>query len=390
MRFWLTIAALVVIAFLCVRSCGSKLLGGGKDKQESKPVVSVSGLTPEKQSDPTAPAADEDPPMSSFFYRFENRAVPEAATLAPLFNSGKSNVSGSVVADKAANTLLGRCAESEIPGVLAALKSLDVLGDECYCDAWMFFVSGDKLQEFEASLTYREGIEPLGLLSASNSGFGVVVPAGALALKFDFLKSSGLLEVLDRPQLRLSSGETAEVSTGEDVPFPVITLQTTGQSTTGIEWKRVGLTFKVTPLFLPGNRVRLAVNAENGLVGALQKIGDAEVPSITRQNVSASATLGFDDAIILGGLESIRKERRFGLLGESEKRRVGRLYVALVLRSGFPRAIVPKVGKPGEFELPGPFDDSLLPPKGWTLDGLNQEIDRVERDIKLRMGRPVH
>lgn len=385
MRFWITIFALVAIAFLCLRSCGTKLLGGGKPLE--KPLLSVT--SPGKSSESSAETTDsETVKMAAFFYRFENRSVPDSALLQPLFSSDKSASAGSVVSDKASNTVLGRCPELDLPGVLSSLKSLDLLGDECYCDAWMFFVSGDKLQDFEASFSYREGIEPLGMLSASNSGFGVVVPAGALSMKFDFLKSSGLLEVLDRPQLRLSSGETAEVSTGEDVPFPVITLQASGQSTTGIEWKRVGLTFKVTPLFLPQNRVRLAVAAENGLVGALQKIGDAEVPSISRQNVSASATLGFDDAIILGGLESVRKERRFGLLGESEKRRVGRLYVALVLRSGYPRAIVPKVGEPGEFDVPGPFDDSLLPPKGWTLDRLNREIDRVEGDIRSRMGRP--
>jgi len=273
-----------------------------------------------------------------------------------------------MVVDELANAVLLRGPVESVATLKGAIEQLDVEALEAFCDAWILFVRGERVRDFEAALEYGGG----GFGGAlSSDGFGVSVPLGVLRGRLDILASNGVLEVVDRPQLRLSSGYKAEVSTGDEIPFPS-TVVSNGIAQTSITFKRVGLSFGVKPLFLDGHRVRLEVDAENGLVGATQKIGEIEVPSISKQSVSAAATLGFDEAMVIGGLESVRREKRFGLLGQSERQYAGRLYVAIMLRSGYPKArpvIGPAPGLgievPGVVGSPGRFGESLLPPRGW-------------------------
>jgi hypothetical protein len=274
--------------------------------------------------------------------------------------------------DTVANAVVVRGPAAVVGDYVRAFESLDVEALEAFADAWMLFVRGDRVRDFEAALEWGLSSQS-GSASISADGFGVSVPLGALRGRLEWLASNGIVEVVDRPQLRLSSGHKAEVSTGEEVPFPTTTLGVGGVAQTSIAFKRVGLTFAVRSLFLDAHRVRLEVEAENGLLGATRKIGDVEVPSISRQSVTAAATLGFDEAMVIGGLESVRRERRFGLLGSKEVEQTGRLYVAIMLRSGYPKArpvIGPGPGLgidvPGAGGSPGRFGESLLPPRGWA------------------------
>ena len=379
MRFWLTLLAVVGIGIWCLRSCAGKLLGG---KSGEKPGVVAAAAPVSGVSSVPAPVVGGAPvgkPVESLcVYRFRNRQVPAGAVFAAAITTagGGPDVSPAAISvDPASNAVIIKAAGLDAASIYNVCVALDVESSECYCDSWMVFVEGSNVENFEMEIGYNpaSGVA----LSASSEGFGVAMPAGAFELKFSMLKSNGLLEVLDRPQIRLCSGEVAEVLTGQDVPVPTVTFQN-GISTTGIEFKRVGLSFSVEPLFLPQNRVRLSCKAENGLLGAMVKVGAAEVPTISRQSVKGTATLGFDEAILLGGLETVRKEKRFGLLGEKEQVRTGRLYVGLVLRSGVPRAWpVPA----GNVDPRAGSDRSLLPPKGWGLEAIDREIEALEQNL---------
>jgi hypothetical protein len=409
MRFFFTLLLIVGIGVFAMRSCGDKLLGGklpvpGKiSADEKKPERSGEQQTPPAAPVPVVPSAavaspiatagatanqggvasavavasaavvPASPPVATILV-FKHRLVPPASQFAPLLaGSGQAGgVNGvSLIVDDKANAVLLRGPMDSVTALYNAIEALDVEALEAFADAWMLFVRGDRVRDFEASLEFGNGGGSR-FASLSSAGFGVAVPLGALRARLDWLASNGVLEVIDRPQLRLSSGHKSEVSTGDEVPFPTTTLGVGGIAQTSIQFKRVGLSFAVKPLFLDGSRVRLEVEAENGLLGAVQKIGGIEVPSISRQSVTAAATLGYDEAMVLGGLETVRRERRFGLLGQKDVEQAGRLYVAIMLRSGYPKArpvIGPAPGLgievPGITGDPGKFDDQLLPFKGW-------------------------
>jgi len=433
MRFYFTIFLILLVGFFGFRSCADRLLGGKVPSKAPDPAksefvgppapaaVSPSATIPQSNLSgfpsplPVSAPAPQLPPNVSPFdasvlgvttppppatsygvYRFKNRSLPAQSVFSGLLGVG-SGVGGgggsgaSITVDEPSNAVMIRAGGDVIDSIVETIARLDVASDEAFCDAWMLFVRGDKVRDFEASISFVDGGFSMdAAASFSSDGFGVALPAGNLKANLQVMASKGLVEVVDRPQLRLSSGHRSEVSTGDEVPFPVTTFRD-GIASTSIEFKRVGLTFAVDPLFLGGGRVRMDVKAENGLLGAIQRIAGVDIPSISRQSVTSAATLGFDDAIVIGGLESARRERRFGLFGESEKVQVGRLYVCIMLRSGYPQA-VPVIGPgaglginvPGALGDPGEFGTGLLPPKDWTAEQLDAEIDRMESRMRSR------
>jgi len=388
MKFVLILAAILGIGYYAAQRYGDRLglihkdppahsLNASPTAAPSAPVLALAQQVPSipgASSSSVAPSAPASSPPVSAVVQFRHRPVPPAAQLAPLVSSGGANGSftTSIVVDPVANCVLIRGAAEAVEALQGAIQALDVEAMEAFCDAWMLFVRGDRVRDFEAAFEWGPDL-PSGSASYSADGFGVSVPLGACRARLQWLASNGIVEVVDRPQLRLSSGHKSEVSTGDEVPFPTTTIGAAGVAQTSITFKRVGLNFSVLPLFLGGSRVRLEVEAENGLLGGTQRIGDVEVPQISRQSVTGAATLGFDEAMVIGGLESVRRERRFGLLGTKEHEQAGRLYVAIMLRSGYPRAkpvIGPDKGLgievPGVTGEPGRFGESLLPPRGWS------------------------
>jgi len=390
MRILLIFAVLVGLGYLAVDRYGSRLglhgsgnalgsLTGKKAEAPAPPPQPAPPAVAPVVAPPSVPVSSplsnqpEIVPLVSAVCVFKHRPVPKRDQLQALLSSGggrSAEVTTALIVDEAANAVLMRGPAESVSTLKGAIEQLDVEALEAFCDAWILFVRGDRVRDFEAAFEYGSGTS-FGA-SLSSDGFGVSVPLGLLRGRLDVLASNGVLEVVDRPQLRLSSGSKAEVSTGDEIPFPS-TVVSNGIAQTSITFKRVGLSFGVKPLFLDGHRVRLDVDAENGLVGATQKIGDIEVPSISKQAVTATATLGFDEAMVIGGLESVRREKRFGLLGQKERQQAGRLYVAIMLRSGYPKArpvIGPGPGLgidvPGVTGGPGKFDDQVLPFKGWV------------------------
>jgi hypothetical protein len=434
MRFWLVLGVIGLILFFCFRSCQAKFMPSKDKKPASEkvenpakgapapsggPVASLGGLV--SLSGPPVPAEGQQidsggnlpvdgsrpyrgdygsrytGPIVTEVYVFRNRVVPPVGSFGQGGGSGGSSATVSV--DEPSNAIVIRGSLDAVRSLKTAARELDLVSGEAYCDAWMLFVRGDRVRDFEASLEYSGGGfggEIGG--SISSDGFGVAVPLGTLRAKLQILASNGLLEVVDRPQLRLSSGHRSEVATGEEVPFPTTVIRD-GIATTSIEFKRVGLLFAVEPLFLGGGMVRMDVTAENGLLGATRKVGDVEVPSITRQAVKSAATLTADTAMVIGGLETVRREKRFGLFGEKESMQSGRLYVAIMLSSGYPKA-KPVIGPAGDFPLlppgengdPGIYDERLfpdgLPTMGGVLPDLGAAIEerRFIEDYVRRKG----
>ncbi|MEK7950402.1 type II secretion system protein GspD [Luteolibacter soli] len=333
---------------------------GGKAKQEEH-----------AKADQDAVPAKVTPPVfnTSQVITFHNRVVPSAEVIGRGGEGQQAPVTWTV--DTASNSILVRGEAKGVADMVAALRQLDIGGDECFVDGTMMFVRGDRVKDFEATIAYREGASLVPSATLSPGGFGVVLPWDAFNVSLSWLSENGYLQIIDKPQVRLASGEMSEVSTGSEVAVPTTTF-TDAVSRTSIEFRRVGLTFKVRPLFLDAGRVRLDVEAENGVLGSPQKVGDYEVPTITSQRVKSVATMTFDDGLMIGGLETVRRSQRFGLLGKSETVEAGRLYLLLVLRSGQPKAVpVDPAGFWSDWDSPATLpavDDlpgSVLPPMNW-------------------------
>lgn len=378
MRFYLTLAVVLGIGFFAFKSCSEKLLPGSPS-EEQPPDDKVESVTldpknlfagvkpplPPSLTDIQSPSisAQRDEPTVTRSYSFRNRPAPPVEFFENLSSSGVT-----VSVDPLSNSVVYTAPVSGETDTHDFLSTLDVVAGEAFVDAWVLFIREDNVRDFEASLAFGDLVPDLSA-TFSSGGFGAVLPVGKLRATLSYLANDGLLQVVDRPQLRISSGVLSRVSTGEDIPVPTTTFSN-GLSTTAIEFRRVGLSFAVRPTFLPVGSVRLDVSAENGLLGASRNVGGVEVPSISTQSIASTATIGYDEAIILGGLESARRQTRFGLFGKSTEVQTGRLYLAVLLTSGYPKAkpvllleptfpIIPPVDADGGQDYSG----SVLPPR---------------------------
>lgn len=388
MKFWIMLAACIGIGVWAMKSCGDGK--GSMLSSISSPGDALAGAVPGVKSDDQDAAPGEKPkekidPYVTLTYLFKNRPAPDFSSAGRVSVNGEPGID--IYVDKVSNVVVVKGPSSSAASVILSMQELDRTPAEAFVDATLIFVRGDRVRDFELGVSYG----PSGAFSGeiNPGGFGVVLPAGRVALSLDWLAENGTLEIIDKPRIRIASGEVSEVVTVEEVPVPV-SVYDNGLSRSSIEFKRVGLTFKVEPFFLAADRCRLKISAENGLVGEARNIGGIEIPSINNQRIATVATLGSDDGILVGGLETVRRSTRFGLLGERSSAEAGRLYLCVVLRSGVPKAIdVAKLPPEGFLDVPGvpsarrvrrsfwdvitgrrssDLDDGVLPPRSWESD----------------------
>jgi hypothetical protein len=95
-----------------------------------------------------------------------------------------------MIVDELANAVLLRGPVESVATLKGAIEQLDVEALEAFCDAWILFVRGERVRDFEAALEYGGG--GFGG-SLSSDGFGVSVPLGVLRGRLDILASNGVL-----------------------------------------------------------------------------------------------------------------------------------------------------------------------------------------------------
>lgn len=106
-------------------------------------------------------------------------------------------------------------------------------------------------------------------------------------------------EVVAKPSLVALDGEQSEFFSGGElaIGFPA----TLGGGS--LQSKQVGVTLNVTPTFLPGDKIKLSVSASRDAFEDIAPINSFEQSVYTTKNsVTASVIMGFDQTLILSGL----------------------------------------------------------------------------------------
>lgn len=106
-------------------------------------------------------------------------------------------------------------------------------------------------------------------------------------------------EVVAKPSLIALDGEQSQFFSGGelDIGFPA----TLGGGS--LQSKQVGVTLNVTPTFLPGDKIKLAVSATRNAFEDIAPINSFEQSVYTTKNsVTASVIMGFNQTLILSGL----------------------------------------------------------------------------------------
>jgi general secretion pathway protein D len=130
------------------------------------------------------------------------------------------------------------------------------------------------------------------------------------------LQTDQSTRVLANPQLRISEGQTAQASFGDQVPVPVTvfaSIATGGvaqQPITSFEYKNVGVNIDITPRVHHDGEVTLELKLDISAVGP---DGYQGLPTFNSREVTSTIRLADGETNLLAGL--ILDEERYGLTG---------------------------------------------------------------------------
>ena len=235
--------------------------------------------------------------------------------------------------------------------IYAALSSLDAVPLQVLVDVVVVEMSAIKANELAielalggsnlGGLTFPSGLltsavtavtSPAALdpAGASASGFGVGV-SGDFSFLVRALNSSVDVDVLSSPSIVLSSGVTASLLVGQDVPFRKGRQSTDGGGVIeSIERHDVGIALNVQA-FVARDLVDLILTQE---VSAVDSTGNAAAADliVNTRSLSTQVSVAFDDVLVIGGLFSRREAvstsrvpglSRLPILGRLFKSRAG-------------------------------------------------------------------
>ncbi len=141
-------------------------------------------------------------------------------------------------------------------------------------------------------------------------GFSFTITGEDFSFLLRALQSDRRLEVLSRPQIMVQDNQEAEISIGERVPFPTGTTIVGGQSTTSVEYEKVGIKLKVLPHINPDDYVNLDVEPEiSAITESTVPISEGlNAPIFTERTASTSITVKDGETVVIGGLINTQEE----------------------------------------------------------------------------------
>jgi pilus assembly protein CpaC len=120
----------------------------------------------------------------------------------------------------------------------------------------------------------------------------------ALNYNLNIFNNSGqFYQVVARPTLTAYRGEPSEFFIGRTSNIPVA-----GVNVATLERVDIGISLKVTPLEIDGDRVKVRVETGRSFASNEAAGSFAEALTLFRQNVAATAEVGFGETLVLSGL----------------------------------------------------------------------------------------
>lgn len=243
-----------------------------------------------------------------------------------------------VSVDAETNTVLLMGDKERVTLLAELVKTLDQVVSTCHLKSWIVFVKGDKQAGYDlvARLVTGGGNGNTAMLGGGI--FTAAADLGSLQLSLQAGASRGVLEIVDEPYMQLIQARRSVIATGQEIAIASTTVNQ-GVSQTNVDFKQVGMSLAVTPYFLEKERVRLVVEQKNDVVGSTIQIDGNPVPEISTQSLKTSVEMRLGNVLVLGGVESAKRETRRGWLTRKDERAVGHLYVVAAIYSTIPKAV---------------------------------------------------
>lgn len=122
-----------------------------------------------------------------------------------------------------------------------------------------------------------------------------------LDMQLSALEKAGHGELISNPRLFTANQQTAEIETGEEIPYQEISRS----GATGVAFKKAVLSLQVTPQVMPGNQVLLQLQVNQDKPSDRIILG---VPAIATRQMRTHILIKDGQTIVLGGIYESDKE----------------------------------------------------------------------------------
>ncbi|MCU6307914.1 DNA uptake porin HofQ [Enterobacter quasiroggenkampii] len=138
--------------------------------------------------------------------------------------------------------------------------------------------------------------------TTSHVGFNIGRINGRLLdLELSALEQKQQVDIIASPRLLASHGQPASIKQGSEIPYQV----SSGESgATSVEFKEAVLGMEVTPVVLPGGRVRLKLHISENMPGQVLQQADGETLAIDKQEIETQVEVKSGETLALGGIFS--------------------------------------------------------------------------------------
>ena len=170
------------------------------------------------------------------------------------------------------------------------------------------------------SFDYVGGTD-VGAAGSGLGGFTFTITGRDFNFLVRTLQSEGNLNVLSRPQIIAMDNQQAKIEVTNDVPYVSGSAAVSGQITSSVSRKDVGIILQVTPHINPDGFVRMEIKQEvSDITDSTVDIGGGvRAPIFLKRNAETFVTVKDNETVVLGGLIRSRdqiSESKIPILGD--------------------------------------------------------------------------
>ncbi|EOZ4934829.1 MULTISPECIES: DNA uptake porin HofQ [Enterobacter cloacae complex] len=222
---------------------------------------------------------------------------------------------GSLSVDKRTNRFLVRDNQTVVDMLQRWAVQMDLPVEQVELAAQIVTISEKSLRELGVIWNLADATEAskvgqvttlgadLSVASATtHAGFNIGrINGRMLDLELSALEQKQQVDIIASPRLLASHMQPASIKQGSEIPYQV----SSGESgATSVEFKEAVLGMEVTPVVLPGGRVRLKLHISENMPGQVLQQADGETLAIDKQEIETQVEVKSGETLALGGIFS--------------------------------------------------------------------------------------
>ena len=213
-----------------------------------------------------------------------------------------------IVADKTNNSLMIMSTEDTYQQIQEALKRIDVTPLQVQVEASIMEVTLTDGLEYGLQWYFKNngnafGSNGLGSLDEQPGGFSFSATLGADRVlgAINALARESKVRVLSSPSILVLDNQTASIRVGDQQPiFTGQLTDTTGATTTTVQYKDTGVSLQVTPHVNTNGLVKMDIQQDITDVGEVDSATGNR--SFLQRNIKSNVAVKTGETIVLGGL----------------------------------------------------------------------------------------